>query len=455
MRLLVCALVVVATATAAFAQQPKVDPKQAAIHSKQAKAYFDTRQYDEAIVEFKKAYDLDPKPVTLFKIASAYYAKADYQGAIDYYAKYLQNDPDGPLAQQALDFTAVAKKELDAQKAKADAEAKAKADAEAKQRADAEAEKKRVAAQAHIKQAEAFAQAGAWVGAGDEYRAAADAGDNPDFLIEAGAAYAKQPDNEKARAAYQDYLAKVPLGGKSDEMRGKVAELTRAIDKAVADRAAEDERQRQLALKAQIAARPEEEPAFELAASLAPGVKLHGDNPFVVALRAEAALRIGRRVNLGVYAEYARISTSGSCGTELPGPEPATDYDFGPRGQAQSCSYVMPGLQLFIHILPKPKHELDPYLGLTPGFRFGFMDYKKTFDMMSESQNHTFIGIQLGFRAGLTYHLSPGAHAWTVGGFVEGVYQVIGDDEAETISSDNGRHDYWSVFIGGRSTVLF
>src|SRR5687767_5962643 len=89
----------------ALASPAVANPKAAAVHNKQGKAYFEAKQYDAAIAEFKKSYDLDKKPVTLFKIASAYYAKADYQQAIDYYGQYLQADPDGPLAKEALEFT--------------------------------------------------------------------------------------------------------------------------------------------------------------------------------------------------------------------------------------------------------------------------------------------------------------------------------------------------------------
>lgn len=218
------------------------DPKQAAVHSRQGKAYFEAKQYDQAVSEFKKAYELDrSKPVTLFKIASSYYAKADYASAIEYYGKYLAADPEGPLAQQALEFTTIANKALAEVRAKQEAEAKAKADAEAKAKLDAEAERKRIAAASHLKQAEAYAQTGAWDSAGDEYRAAAEVGDDPQFLLDAAAAYAKKPSYEKAHAAYRAYLEKVPLGPKSDDVRAKVADLQRTIDKA-----AEDERNRRL-----------------------------------------------------------------------------------------------------------------------------------------------------------------------------------------------------------------
>src|SRR5687768_2254616 len=86
------------------------NPQAAAVHNRQAKAYFDAKQYDAAIGEFKKSYELDKKPLTLFKIASAYYAKGDYENAIAFYGQYLQADPNGAYAQQALEFTTIAKK---------------------------------------------------------------------------------------------------------------------------------------------------------------------------------------------------------------------------------------------------------------------------------------------------------------------------------------------------------
>jgi hypothetical protein len=86
-----------------------------------------------------------------------------------------------------------------------------------------------------VKQAEAYIQANAWASAGAEYTSAAETGDDPEYLLLAADAYAKAPDLPKARTALLAYLEKVPLGPKSDEIRGKVADLTRQIDKADAD----------------------------------------------------------------------------------------------------------------------------------------------------------------------------------------------------------------------------
>jgi tetratricopeptide (TPR) repeat protein len=238
-RLILVILLLATFAASAFAG----DPKRAAVHNKQAKAYFDAKQFDEAILEFKKSYDLDPKPLTLYKIASAYYAKGDYKGAIEHYQKYLTADPDGPFAPQAIEFSTIANKALADEAAKQQAATEAARLEAERKAADAETERKRLAATARIKQAEAYAQASAWVSAGQEYTAATEVDGDPAHLLAAAEAFRKAPDESKARAAYLAYLDKVPVGPRSDEIRGKVAELSRSIEKAEAD---ERERQRKL-----------------------------------------------------------------------------------------------------------------------------------------------------------------------------------------------------------------
>jgi hypothetical protein len=217
--------------TSAFAG----DPKRAAVHNKQAKAYFEAKQFDDAILEFKKSYELDPKPLTLYKIASAYYAKGDYKGAIENYQKYLSADPEGPFAAQAIEFSTLANKALADEAAKQHAvNEAARVEAERKA-AVAATERKRVAATARIKQAEAYAKANAWGNAGQEYTAATEIDGDPSHLLDAADAFHKQPDDVKSRDALLAYLDRVPVGDKSDQIRVRVADLTRAIDKAAAE----------------------------------------------------------------------------------------------------------------------------------------------------------------------------------------------------------------------------
>ncbi|MBA3458374.1 MAG: hypothetical protein H0T46_00310, partial [Deltaproteobacteria bacterium] len=60
----------VSVALVALVAAPAVaDKRRAAVHLKQGAAYYNAQQYDDAIAEFKKSYDLEPKPQTLFNIA--------------------------------------------------------------------------------------------------------------------------------------------------------------------------------------------------------------------------------------------------------------------------------------------------------------------------------------------------------------------------------------------------
>ena len=53
-------------------------------------------EFDDAIVEFKRAYELSPAPGLLFNIAQAYRAKKDRERALYFYTTYLREDPNAP-----------------------------------------------------------------------------------------------------------------------------------------------------------------------------------------------------------------------------------------------------------------------------------------------------------------------------------------------------------------------
>ncbi len=227
MRVLVLALL------CALAIPASADPNaKAAAHYKQGKVFLDAKQYDQAIVEFEAAYAIDKLASHLFNIAKAYDAKSDYDKAIDYYQKYLDAEPKSARAAEVRGYIAVATQ------ARADALAKKKAEEDAarlaaeNKRLEEDQAKKVGLATGHVKQADAFAKAGAWVDAGSEHRAAYTIDGDAAHLLAAAEAYARAPDLGKTRDAYRDYLEKVPTGSESDAVRGKLAETTRAIEKA-------------------------------------------------------------------------------------------------------------------------------------------------------------------------------------------------------------------------------
>jgi hypothetical protein len=197
----------------------------------------------------------------------------------------------------------------------------------------------------------------------------------------------------------------------------------------------------------------EDLPSFETGVGLAAGVKLRGDKPLITTIRPEIAFRFGRRINFGLYAEYGQISTSGACGFDMPGPMPSTPYDFGVRNQFKSCRYVMPGLQLFIHA--RPKHAIDPYFGIAPGFRFGFTSWTPYIGGAAQpSHDQVFLGIVSTLRAAVDYHPRGPTDSWQVGAFVDAVVTFVSDESAHDQGYNQGPAGPYPSILGGVRTSL-
>jgi tetratricopeptide (TPR) repeat protein len=195
------------------------DKAKAAAHYKQGKAFFEAKQYAQAIGEYKAAYALDKLPAHLFNIARAYHLSGELDLAIEHYQKFVDADPKSPNAATARTEIVAATKARDERKA----------DQAAKQQQD-ELAKKRAIALGHVKQAKAYEQAGAWASAAEEYVAAGE--HEPDQLLAAVDAYRKVPDLTKARFAYITYLDRVPNGPRSDQVRKDLATITKELEVA-------------------------------------------------------------------------------------------------------------------------------------------------------------------------------------------------------------------------------
>ncbi len=289
----------------------------AAAHYKQGKAFFDAKQYDQAVAEYQAAYAIDKLPAHLYNVARAYHLAVNLKLALEYYQKYLEADPKSSRAAEVRGLVVDATQQLaDAEnKRKLDDAAKAKALAD--QQAKAEQERKRTTAESHVKLADAYGRAGEWARKGDELRAAAADDDDPVHLRDAGEAYAKQPDHAKARDAYLAYLDKLPRASDSDAIRDKIATETRALE----------EEAKQAAKAKQVAALPTGpgRPLYYLPPDLPPrppawargwsgfGVKVAAGgaigtrNPFKPVGSQSEGLVPGAALDLGVYRRFTVI----------------------------------------------------------------------------------------------------------------------------------------------------
>jgi tetratricopeptide (TPR) repeat protein len=96
------------------------DLKRAREHFSVGKIHFDAGRFDEAIAEYKLAYDLSNKPGILYNLGSAYrkkaevtHALADKRAAVQYYQRYIEASPTAKDAIGAATFIASLTKELE------------------------------------------------------------------------------------------------------------------------------------------------------------------------------------------------------------------------------------------------------------------------------------------------------------------------------------------------------
>lgn len=383
---------------------------EAARHYEQGKAFFRVGEYALCAAEFQSSYQLVKKSGALFNRARCQEEQGDYQAAIESFRQYVAAEPHGAQAPEAIARATALRRKLE------------------------ESETTVVAPPTE---------------------------DIPVDVKEGTLTIVTQPDAEilidAKRVGAGRFEGALTKGGHTLRV---VAEGMRSYQSEIIIEAGQsrtiDVVLEEVAATVMVLPKAADTDSFELGASMATGVKFRGDIPLIAIIRGELALRLGSRVNFGVFAEYGKISTEGSCGFDMPGPMPETPFDFGPRLQFSNCSYVMPGAQVYVHILPKG--DLDPYLGVAPGFRFGFADWTPYRDGEAQTkQDDFFPAIVVGVRSGLNYHPRPDFAGWEVGAYLEASITLAEDDRSGEFDTDEGAFfdPYLSVLGGVRTTVAF
>ena len=94
---------ILAVSHVAWAQKhKKADPEQekrdaeARDHYEKGLTHYNLGEFDPAVEEFKKAYELSNAPGLLFNIAQVYRAKEDYKQALYFYRTFLRLQPEAP-----------------------------------------------------------------------------------------------------------------------------------------------------------------------------------------------------------------------------------------------------------------------------------------------------------------------------------------------------------------------
>jgi tetratricopeptide (TPR) repeat protein len=192
-----------------------------------------SKRYDRAIAEFTAAYELVPRPLILFHLGRAYQAKGDLEAALDNYRRYLADEPDGKVPNEARQYIA----QIEAELATREAAARARAAEEERQRAEAAAEEERQKAEATRARADALVtEAGTKLAGGDAAQAIAALEQAyalvPDVerLFDLGEAHRTAGDKERAREYYLRYTAQTPSGDHAEAARQHIGALTRELE---------------------------------------------------------------------------------------------------------------------------------------------------------------------------------------------------------------------------------
>jgi len=193
--------------------------QQASAHYKQGRTHFDNGRYDQAIAEFRAAYELAPRPLLLYHLARSYQGKGDKVKALSHYQRFLTEDT------KNAKVGADARAQVAALQKAIEAEEKAKAEAEAKRVATAGAEAER--------EARRLASAGDHDGAAAKYEAAYDLRRDADLLFAAAEERRAAGGAERAVEAYRRYLEAAPAGKSRQLAEERIRALT--VEKQVVD----------------------------------------------------------------------------------------------------------------------------------------------------------------------------------------------------------------------------
>ena len=99
----------------AVATPAAADPRERAAkaHYQKGARLFAAKRYAQALVEYRAAYELSPRPPLLFNMARALHQNGDKAEALEHYRRYLDAVPaKGPVADEAREFAAALEREL-------------------------------------------------------------------------------------------------------------------------------------------------------------------------------------------------------------------------------------------------------------------------------------------------------------------------------------------------------
>ncbi len=165
LRSLALALALLGLAAPALAQRPEAEAR---LHARLGKKAFNLGQFEEALAQYSRAYDLKPLPALLFNIAQCHRSLGHWERAAFFFKRYLELSPSVPDPKLVNDLIA-------------EVEAKQRQEEE-RRRADQDVDRQRGLEEARAAAAHAEAEAASRRQAEIEARRAAEVADSPVFV---------------------------------------------------------------------------------------------------------------------------------------------------------------------------------------------------------------------------------------------------------------------------------
>lgn len=101
-------------------------PPSADEHFERGLVHYNTQEFEQAAVEFKAAYQLDPRPVFLYSLGQAHRKAGDCASAVDAFRSYLRTEPAEQQAKKAEANVERCEQMIEAARQKAKAEVASK-----------------------------------------------------------------------------------------------------------------------------------------------------------------------------------------------------------------------------------------------------------------------------------------------------------------------------------------
>jgi len=201
----------------------------------------------------------------------------------------------------------------------------------------------------------------------------------------------------------------------------------------------------------------DDSPGFELGLRTVYGFVTGNDKPGLGMVGIDAGYRLGWPTYLGLYAQYGKMVARGTCGMAYTGPEPAGLFDFSERNSFSDCTVLKGGIPFILHFLPRGR--FDPFFGIDVGVLYVRASARRFDPLGGTTSDKKLNGaaIQAGAQLGVEIHPIASVRSFTMSPYIAFGMSVIG---GYGFNGDNGgseerseKHPFSNLLFGLRTAI--